>query len=261
MSEIKKIVDVFENTDVSDFPDFYNYKKPLEMGLWVLWIAKEKSGFKKLTAEQIAIIIREDREISITAKSISKAFSRAQDKLYTHHTGKKASFEIMKPGKDHLISLVGKGFTEVFYFEPDKRYTSKKVLSKKILGILKDELRIVDPYCGKRTLDALGDTKNKTIKFLTRTRNLKQKEKNQFLRELQDFKLENPSIEFRDYPHSDIHDRYIISSKLLVILGHSIKDLGSKESFAVVLRRESSKNIAEALIENFNRRWKRANVL
>jgi hypothetical protein len=36
------------------------------------------------------------------------------------------------------------------------------------------------------------------------------------------------------------------------------KDFGSKESFAIVLNRETSKNIVEALIEVFNRRWKQA---
>ena len=56
-------------------------------------------------------------------------------------------------------------------------------------------------------------------------------------------------------------DRYIISSDSLVILGHSIKDIGSKESFAVTLSSHTNKNIVEALTENFNRRWKKASPL
>ena len=126
---------------------------------------------------------------------------------------------------------------------------------------LKGELRIVDPYCGERTLDILNNVKNRVVKFLTRVENLREKERNRFLRELQDFKSENPNIEFRNYLHTDIHDRYIISSELLVILGHSIKDLGGKESFAIILNKDTSKNIVEALIENFNKRWQQSNTL
>ena len=251
----------FSEVDTSDFPDFYIYKKPFEKGLWILWITKEKLGIKKLTAEQIASVIRDVKEISIDAKSITNSFNRAGDKIHTYRESGKVYFEIMKPGKDHLISQVKEGSIDIFYFEPDKQYTSKRLLSKNILNSLKGELRIVDPYCGERTLDILSNVKKKVVKFLTKAENLKEKDKNRFLRGLKDFKSEHLEIEFRNYPHKDIHDRYIISSELLVILGHSIKDLGSKESFAIILNKDTSRNIVEALIENFNRRWKQSNIL
>lgn len=89
----------------------------------------------------------------------------------------------------------------------------------------------------------------------------REKERNRFLREIEDFKWENKNVEFRSYPYTDIHDRYVISSEFLAILGHSIKDLRSKESFAILLNRNSSENIVEALSENFNRRWKQSKIL
>jgi hypothetical protein len=248
----------FREVDISDFPDFYNYQKPLEMGLWVLWVSKDKLGVKKLTAEQIASVIRDTKEISVDAQSINNAFKRAEGKIHTHHEGSKTYFEIMKPGKEHLLSLVKQASVEVFYFDPGKRYSTKRILSQNILKEIQGDLQIVDPYCGIRTLDILRDLKDKTIKFLTRVENLNEKERERFLRELQDFKAEYPKIEFRNYSNTDIHDRYIISENELVILGHSLKDLGSKESFAIVLNADSSKNVIEALIEIFNRRWKQA---
>ncbi len=251
----------FRQVDTSDFPDFHGYEKPLERGLWVLWVSKEKLDIKRLTAEQIASIIRDVQEISIDARSITNSFNRAGDKIHTYPEDKETYFEIMKPGKDHLLLQLKEGSVNVFYFEPDRRYTSKRLLSRNILSSLQGELRIVDPYCGQRCLDILGDLKNPEIKFLTRVDNLRGKDRNRFLRELQDFKLENPNVEFRDYPNADIHDRYIISCDLLVILGHSIKDLGAKESFAIVLSKDASKNIVEALIENFDRRWKQSKTL
>lgn len=251
----------FAGIDTSDFPDFYDYKKPLKRSLWILWVTKEKLETKKLTAEQIASIIRDVKEISINAKSITQSFNKAGNKIYTYKENEEVYFEIMKPGKDHLISHIKEGSIEVFYFESDKRYTSKRILSKNILHNLKGELRIVDPYCGERTLDILGNVKNRVVKFITRVENLREKDKKRFLRELKDFKSEHSEIEFKNYPHKDIHDRYIISSELLVILGHSIKDLGAKESFAIVLNKDTNKNIVETLIENFNKRWKQSSIL
>ena len=250
----------FAEIDTSAFPDFHSYKKPLEKGLWVLWVAKEMLQIKRLTAEQIASIIRDVKEVSIEAKSITNSFNKAGDKIHIYHESGQVYFEIMKPGKDHLISQTKEGSIQVVYFEPDKRYTSKRLLSKNILDSLKGELRIVDPYCSERTLDILKDIKNEHVKFLTKVDNLREKERERFLRELQDFKSEKLNIEFRNYPNADIHDRYIISSECVVILGHSIKDLGGKESFAITLDKDMNRNIVAAVAENFDRRWKQSNT-
>lgn len=166
----------------------------------------------------------------------------------------------MKPGKDHLVSQT-KGSVELFYFEPNKRFSSKRILSKDILGNLNGDLKIVDPYCSGRTLDVLKETEDREVEFLTRLENLEPKDRSGFLREIKDFKSEYSNVEFRSYPHMDIHDRYILSTSFLVILGHGLKDLGSKESFAIVLRKDQNQNIFEALVENFNRRWKISSIL
>lgn len=250
----------FAEIDTSDFPDFYNYERSLEMSLWVLWVAKDELQTKKLTTEQIASTIRDVKEVSIEAKSVANSLNRAGDKIHTYHENGQVYFEIMKPGKDHLISQAKEGSIQVIYFEPDKRYASKRLLSKDILGNLKGELRIVDPYCSERTLDILTYIENEHVKFLTRVDNIRKNGKERFLRELRDFKSEKPNVEFRNYPNTDIHDRYIISSDSLVILGHSIKDIGGRESFAITLNKDASKNIVEAITENFNRRWKQSNA-
>jgi hypothetical protein len=263
MMEMKELnlIAKFSGADTSDFPDFYCYKNPLEMGLWVLWVAKDKLDIKKLTAEQIASVIRDVKEVSIDAKSINYSFTPAKGKVHIYHENGEVYFEIMKLGKDHLLSLVKQGSVEVFYFQPDQKFSTKRTLSRSIMEGLQGQLQIVDPYCSERTLDILRDIKNRSVEFLTRVENLKEKERERFLRELQDFKPECPNIEFRNYSNTDIHDRYIISEKSLVILGHSFKDLGSKESFAIVLDKGTSKNIVEALTENFNRRWKRSTAI
>jgi hypothetical protein len=256
-----KLLEEFKKLDTAGFPDFYEFEKPLEQGLWILWVAKDKLGVKGLTAEQIALMIRDSKEISVEAKAIINSFNRAGNRIHIHRVNGESLYEIMKPGKEHLTSQAKDGSVKVLYFEPEKRFSSKSLLSKNMLENLRDELRIVDPYCGERTLDVLCQLNNRKVMFLTRLDNLKGIQRQSFLRNLKDFKSENTNMEFRDYPSVDIHDRYIISSNLLVILGHSIKDLGSKESFAVILDSKTSENIFEALLENFNRRWKSSNVI
>jgi len=182
-------------------------------------------------------------------------------------------YEIMKAGKDYLRNLAGeasegefvtagavtgKDEVQVFHFEPGKKYTPKRLLAKDIISGLAGELRIIDPYCSERTLDCLRDTKGRHVRFLTK---LPQRARERFSRELRDFESENLDLEFRNYPNTDIHDRYIISPSSLVILGHSIKDLGAKESFAIILNEEICGNLIEALIESFDRRWEQSTPL
>ena len=256
------IQEQFSTIDTSDLPRFDDCGIILEQALWVLWVAKEKLQKKMLSAEQIASVLIDVQEISINVTSITQALKRGGDKIHSYQQGGEVCYEIMKRGKEHLKSLRTEGELEVFYFEPEKRYSSKRLLATSILNMLTGEIRIVDPYCGERTLDVITDVKGRPIKFLTRLGNINNANvKSRFLRELQDFKPENTDIEFRDYPNTDLHDRYIISPDRVVLIGHSIKDLGAKESFAIVLNQTSSQNIYEALGENFDRRWKQSNIL
>jgi hypothetical protein len=259
--KVPELIEKFSSLNNTDMPDFYSYTKPLERGLWVLWTAKEKLDIKKMTAEEIAAIIRDVYEISIDNTAILRSFSKSGDKIHTYRDTENIYYEIMKPGKEHLLSLVREGSINIFYFAADKPFTSKRLLSKHIFDTLNGDLSFVDPYCGMRTLDILSNIKKRKILFLTKTDNLREPERGRFLRELRDFKTEHTNVEFRNYPNTDLHDRYIISSDSLVIIGHSVKDLGSKESFAVILNNTTSKNLIEALIENFNRRWKQAATL
>ena len=256
----KGLLEKFVQTDLSDFPDFHSFKKPLEMALWVLWVAKDKIGVKRLTPEEIVCVIRDIKEVSISTRTVVNSLNRAKDKIHAYHEHGKVYYEIMKAGRDHLRSQEW-GLVEIFYFDPGKRYTSKRVLATKILHELKGELKVIDPYCGERTLDVFKDLKNRPVEFLTQLKKLSDKDRKRFLRELKDFTSENPKIEFRNYPHKDIHDRYIISSDRLVILGHSIKNLGEKESFAIVLAKDSYNYIFEALKENFIKRWHDSNPI
>lgn len=248
----------FEKADTTDLPDFYALPGKLEQGLWILYVAKERLGVKRLSRRQIVELAREAKEVNIDDQSLLQAFRRAGSMLHTTHgVDKTTYYEIMRSGKDHLLSAKAAGSVSVFYFEPGEKFSSKRVLSQDIISGLKGHLKVVDPYPGVRTLDIMKEAADKPVSFLTRIENLKEDaDREAFLRELRDFTGEHANIEFRSYPHEDIHDRYVISAISLVLLGHSMKDLGGKESFAIVLNAEASRNISSALTEAFDRRWK-----
>lgn len=95
--DISKLVDRFSETDFSNYPEFQISKNHLEELYG--FMGSEKLGMKKLSAEQIATIIREVKEISIDARAITNSFNRARDKIHTYKDNGEAYFEIMKPRK------------------------------------------------------------------------------------------------------------------------------------------------------------------
>ena len=245
----------FREADKSDVLNFEECVRPLDMALWVLCVAKDKVGEKRLTGEEISFVIIETQEISANLRSVINALNRASDKVHRHSQGDEIYFEIMKSGREYLSYLQKENLIHAFYFEPDSKYTAKKLLRTQIFETLRGNLKIVDPYFGERTLDVLESIRGRHIKAITRLENLRERDISKLKREIADFKTENPDVEFRNYPHSDIHDRYIISEDGVTLIGHSMKDLGAKETFAVILDRESCHEIYEALSSNFDNKW------
>lgn len=256
-----EIIKQLKGFDLSEFPDFYSLNKLLDKSLWILWVCKEKLGLKKLSTSQISYIIKEVKELSIEKIRVTNAFNRAGNKIHKHRDDETISYEIMKPGKDYLMSISNQESIKLYYFEPEKRFTSKRILVKNILKNLKGILKFTDPYVDIRTLDLLKDLKNSEIRILSKLNNLRETQRNRFLRELKDFLKENRNFQFKDYNKKDLHDRYIISQDSILLIGYSIKDLGAKESFAVVMDKESNSDIYKILNSNFDERWNLSNSI
>ena len=258
---MEDIINQLKALDFSEFVDFSNLNKISDKSLWILWVCKEKLGLKKLNASQISYIFKEVKELSIDKRKITNAFNRLGDKIYTYRDNDILSYEIMQPGKDYLMSVSKQDSINLLYFEPEKKFSSKRQLAKNILSKLKGVLKFVDPYIDIRTLDILKDLKNSDIKVLSKLSNLKEPKKSRFLRELTDFVKEKKNFQFRDYSSKDLHDRYIISQDSIILIGHSIKDLGGKESFAVVMDKATTIDIYEILNSNFDDRWNHSNSI
>jgi hypothetical protein len=194
-------------------------------------------------------------------------------KVYLHYANKAGLIdEREEANKTKLISLKIKGLkivkdllghhigAKVWLIESGMTYSGKKLFKEIVSPKVDEVIKICDPYCGIRLLDILGDVLSEiktNCKIYLLTRAIERKE--QFKRELEDFKKEFPNIEIevRILEDGKLHDRYIITGTDYWSVGTSIKDIGRKDALITKLPDE----VKHALKEIFNKRWESAKPL
>lgn len=246
-------------TGVDYLPSIYELlNKPLEAGLWVLHVSKHYARKEYLSGLDIAKILRDDLDISISALSLERAFARAGKKVIRDPATR--SYKISVSGDTYLESQRPNHLLNVVYVDPEKPRTAKNNLDALIRSIPKSELLICDPYYGLKTLDVLEAflKHHKKIRFLSLR--IGGGDKAALVTSaVRDFLKEHRNkVEMRIASHPDMHDRYIISDDRFLIVGHGIKDLGSKESMMVVVSDKFGKDIRITITKNFEDRWKLA---
>lgn len=251
---MKDITNKFKAVDPSAHGSIYNDSfRDMERALWILTVSKRDLDMDYMNGEVISEILTEVFEIKSKALSIKRALASCGDKINVKKEGKNILYKIMKKGEEHLGRYSPSENITLVYIEQDKPRTAKKSFSN-IIKQYNGEIMICDPYYGVKLLDIIESfSKGAKIKILSSKSN----EEKKFLRAYQDFIKENHNVEFRLYPHPEhLHDRYILTKDTLFFIGHSIKDLGNKESFIVALNKTSCQDTLRSLLELFSRRWK-----
>jgi len=244
------------NLDLSKYPDFYNLKKPSDKSMWILYVIKEEGICKRLPAEIIANLIRDVMEFSITSQSIYKSFNPLLKSGLIHSfdiNGEK-HYEIMKLGKEHILSFTSNEMSNILYFKPGERFKSKRILSTKLFDECTGDLLLVDPYIDLKTLDLLRDIRS-NVKLITKFDHLNQRRRDALIRDINEFCGEYPNFEIKEYSQTALHDRYIISDNLLIISGYSLKDLGKSESFIIFLEASENHDLYSMVKNNFLIKW------
>jgi len=179
--------------------------------------------------------------------AISIALNKSKDLKRKGKRGKYKYFQREPPKKD-------KEELDVVYFESGKPRNSRKRFVD-LLKSLKGKIKICDPYLNEDSLDALEKVDKSNIKFLTS--GLKQNV-SVSSKDLQDFKTENPNIEIKAINSDCLHDRYIITDKILYLLGHGFS-VRKKESFVIMLPKKIAGDLIQSLSSVFDTRWKNKN--
>lgn len=213
-----------------------------------------------MTANEISEVLR-GLGVAFKEIKITRAFAKAGSKIDATKTSDKTCYKIMQKGIDYLLSKAGNKGVEVYYVEGDKPRTSHQTL-KDVISKTKGMIKILDPYYGLKTLDMLEKIDHGTdIKFLTAQLSKNESAK-KFSSELVNFEKEHQNILLSRYPRAnELHDRYIVTDDTLIILGHGIKDLGGRESFVLVFKGDSGKDLRAALNQKFADRWQNSSKL
>jgi hypothetical protein len=136
---------------------------------------------------------------------------------------------------------------------PRTAHIELKVLFGKLQGLV----RICDPYYGTGSLLRLDLlTHCASVRFLTK--NPDSKEKLIIGKAITEFVAQYPQFEFRTHLGGDLHDRFVLTDRELIILGHGMKDIGGKDSFIIILKRELANDIIDQVKESFDQKWSKA---
>ncbi|HKW28831.1 MAG TPA: hypothetical protein VJT54_05815 [Verrucomicrobiae bacterium] len=242
---------------LSNFPPQNKLETPLDRVLWALWVVQDEFGHRlPIYAEEISEIL-EIRGIALDEIQVERALARAgarvKRKILDEDDGKNA-YKIMEVGKAYLSEKYASGNVRALVLDGSKPWSDRYVTAPEIAKELTGPVCVLDKFYGDGSLAILHHLRHcKPLQFLTAQTN---DNHNSFVRELQAFKKECPSVEVRIFPNKhELHDRYFLSQDTLVILGHGIKDLGNKESFVIVLKGAIGAEMRRTLQDKFDVRW------
>lgn len=233
-------------------------KSPMIVGIATLILAHNLEGITHLSAANISHLL-EEAGVAVTTMQISKAFARAGNHITRTKVDGEVHFRAMTSTRTLVEPILSSGPIQVVRIEAGTPRTARKKLEE-LFAQLSGTLRICDPYYGLRTLDALAlIPKSFQVRFLTSRTNEKS---TSLVGPLNDFKREFPNFQIRVLtPPTTLHDRYILSQDSLMLLGHGVKDIGSKESFVVVLTASYARDLLNILEATFDQYWTNSTVL
>jgi hypothetical protein len=253
--QVKNIIMSIDN----DFVDkLIEINSPMLMGLAVLYFVEKNDPNTYLDAESISQAL-EACGINRNSLSIKRAFANAGEKIKCRRNNGKVTYKIMRKGQKKIEELLATGNLKVVYIEPNTPRTAKRKL-KQLISNISGIVKISDPFYGERsfdTLELLAD--HCTIKFLTSHTS---ENNGKIQRIYKDFHNEYQNTEIRIYPNrSDLHDRYLLWDDGLILIGHGIKDIGNKESFAIVIKKDLIEDIHKSVENNFDSKWNQSKQL
>lgn len=219
-----------------------SFEDPLEIILAML-AASKRSGREWLSAAALSRELLRDHGIKIPWQTIQALLRSATGLAARRKRDRQWQFSILRKGEERL-SNVG---PSVIVVDPSKAIEATLNLHR-VLGALKGDVRICDPYLDHVTIEHLQACPvGSPIRFLTHTI----REEPRVRRLLAAARTEGRSIEIRQVPAAALHDRYLIDDASMTVLGASLNGFGKKQCF--VLR--AGPEFRTAMAADFERRW------
>jgi hypothetical protein len=252
------LLETFRTLDPAIKDSLADIDKPMLLALATLTLAEDLAGRPYLSSEHIVAAL-EAAGIALNHSQVSNALSRAGNKVSRKTENEERYYRAMIPGRRLVEPILSIGPIHLTRVEAGKPRSARRHLAE-LLGSLSGTVRICDPWYGLRTLDALAMLPLKcTVRFLTSQTNEK---RTSLAGPIADFKREHPNVEMRatSLP-SPLHDRYVLTSDELLLLGQGIKDVGNKESFIVGISSSFAADLLKETEASFDSTWSRATAL
>ena len=249
------LLEGFRKIDASIKERIADLQTPLQKGFAALQLARDILSVEYLSISDICLAL-EGADTYVAPSSLKKAFARAGDRVSKKDIGGVPSFKIMVKGRRDIEPFIRVGNIEVIHIESGKPRTAHQELDK-LLSSLSGNIRICDRYFGERSIDALEMIPPScSVKLLTETVT---DDVGKLRRRIADLKREGRLIDIMTISgKGDMHDRYIMSQCFYYLLGAGLKDIGTRESFIVVLHRDYVNDLINHLENSFDGKFKSA---
>jgi hypothetical protein len=230
---------------------------PVRAGLAALKIAHDEANADYLSIAELAAAMRA-ADVSISEESLRRAISRAGNKVMPRRESGVTKYRLAIPGRAVADDVLGASELTVLHIDGTTPRTDRRDLGR-LLADLRGDVRVCDPYYGVRSLETLELFPTTSAVQLLTSRTTESQAK--LAGPLKDFRKERPSVEIRLAPPGDVHDRYVLTDRRILIVGHGLKDVGTKESFVVALDRVLAPDLLDSVRRSFDEKWQTATPL
>lgn len=197
--------------------------------------------------------------VHLSPVQVSNILRAAGRRVRAHRAGRPMRYSLMTAGQRELDAAVTADPLVVTVSEG--KLFEARLRIEALLGTLAGTVRISDPYFGRRTLDLLAAANaTATVRLLTaRASGEKQERLERLAAELCQ---ERSNVQVRIASQAKIsHDRFVVTDKELIIVGHGLKDVGRRDSFIIRLDDSVASDARAEAISRFDMRWDKATAV
>lgn len=246
------LLKTFRDLDLQVKNSLANETSPLKLALAALSIAHDQAKQEYVSLDDLHSAL-ESADIAVDRLSLARGIGRAGKRVTRRKIQGGIQYRLAHRGRPEAEEVLGGGDIDLVYIDGTKPRTDRRELAD-VFQDLRGIVRVCDPYYGVRSLDSLELVpKRVNVRFLTGRTN---ENTTRWAGALSDFKRERPNVELRQANRpQDLHDRYVLSDDRILIIGHGLKDIGSKESFVIALPRTLAEDLVSDIQRSFDQKW------
>src|SRR5574337_389164 len=110
------ILEKIKKGDFKKFSESSKLSQPMDLGLWALWLLQRFTlDDRHFTSNEISQVLLK-LKISCSEEKITRAFTRAGEKIHREKKGEILYYMIMQPGIEYLTKLLNMNTNSDQYF-------------------------------------------------------------------------------------------------------------------------------------------------